>query len=93
MPPKKRQRSRLPAWDDRGLDYGQVGLVVPGQRTVELSAADLDSGGDGLEGRLGDGVGKWRLRVTSSAPLWVMNLLESPSGHLTNLSSLPVETE
>ena len=75
--------------DDRGHSYGQVGLVVPGRRSVRLSAADLETGADGFNGRLGDGAGKWRLAVTSSAPLWVMNLLESPTGHLTNLSSVP----
>ena len=75
--------------DDRGHNYGQVGLVVPGRRSVRLSAADLEAGADGFNGRLGDGAGKWRLAVTSSAPLWAMNLLESPTGHLTNLSSVP----
>ena len=86
----------IAAVDDRGLEYGEVGLLVPGGRSIRLSAADLEAGADGFNGRLGDGAGKWRLAVTSSAPLWVMNLLESPTGHLTNLSSVPatpVETE
>lgn len=86
----------IAAVDDRGFEYSEVGLVVPGRRSVRLSAADLEAGAADFNGRLGDGAGKWRLAVTSSRPLWVMNLLESPTGHLTNLSSVPatpVETE
>ena len=75
--------------DDRGLAQGRIDVVVPGGRTVTLSAADLESGGEGFDGRLGDGAGKWRLDVASSGPLWVMNLLESATGRLTNLSSVP----
>ena len=75
--------------DDRGLAQGRIDVVVPGGRTVTLSAADLESGGEGFDGRLGDGAGKWRLDVASSEPLWVMNLLESATGRLTNLSSVP----
>ena len=41
-------------------------------------------------GRLGDGHGKWHLSVTSSdGPLLVVNLMATPSGHLTNLSYSP----
>ena len=38
---------------------------------------------------LGDGAGKWQLNVTADGPVQVMSLLESPTGHLTNLSSSP----
>ena len=75
--------------DDRGLAQGRIDVVVPAGRAVTLSAADLESGGEGFDGRLGDGAGKWRLDVASSGPLWVMNLLESATGRLTNLSSVP----
>ncbi len=40
-----------------------------------------------MEGALGDGSGKWQLHVTSSRYIRVMNLMESPTGHLTNLSA------
>ena len=36
---------------------------------------------------LGDGRGKWRLSVSAGAGVLVQSLLESPTGHLTNLSS------
>ena len=36
---------------------------------------------------LGDGRGKWRLSVSAGPGVLVQSLLESPTGHLTNLSS------
>ena len=56
-------------------------------QSMSLTATQLEQGDDGLSGRLGDGAGKWRLRVESNRPLSVMSLLESSSGHLTNLST------
>ena len=44
---------------------------------------------EGLSGALGTGAGKWRLMVTSDQSIQVMNLLSSPAGHLTNLSTVP----
>ena len=38
-------------------------------------------------GELGDGYGKWRLRVESDVPLVVMSLVESRDGHLVNVST------
>ena len=75
--------------DDRGLSYGKVSLRAPARRALTLSARDLESGSDATTGRLGDGNGKWRLTVASDRPLWVMSLLESPTGHLTNLTTAP----
>ena len=76
--------------DDAGALGGLVFVVVPAGRTVELTAAQLEQGGDdGVEGQLGDGVGKWRLQVESNGPLTVMSVLESPTGHLANLSTAP----
>ena len=39
---------------------------------------------------IGDGIGKWRLIVPAARSLEAMSLLESPHGHLTNLSSVPL---
>ena len=49
--------------------------------------AELEAGGDRLAGRLGNGEGKWRLAVQADQPIAVMSLLETPSGHLTNVST------
>ena len=78
--------------DTGGSPDGEVRLSVPEQGARTISAAELESGGSGLEGSLGNGVGKWRLHVESPASpgrLAAMSLLESPVGHLTNLSTIP----
>ena len=76
--------------DDTGASPGSaVMLTVPAGASRTLPAAVLESGGDGLTGALADGAGKWRMRVESEAPIFVMSLLESPTGHLTNLSTAP----
>ena len=75
--------------DDLGLRPGAtVRVLVPATDAVELTAAELESGeADAIEsGALGDGTGKWRLRVESDGVAAVLSLLSSPSGHLTNLS-------
>ena len=76
--------------DDKGQPAGDVvRLSVPANAARTVSAADLESGGEGLEGSLGDGSGKWQLSVEADGPVAVMSLLQSPSGHLTNLSTAP----
>ena len=73
--------------DDAGRAGGAVGVTVPAGEALWLSAAELESGGDGFEGSLGDGEGKWRLTVSSTAPLAVMSLVEDEQGALSNLST------
>ena len=84
-------------FDDTGTSYGLVELSVPAGSVRMLSAQELEAGGSRFTGSLGDGVGKWQLLVRSDAALDVMSLLESPTGHLTNLSTatgvLVLETE
>ena len=76
--------------DDHGQSPGQtIRLRIPPRGASTLGAADMESGGTDFTGLLGDGVGKWRLEVESWAPLVAMSLLASPTGHLTNLSSVP----
>ena len=75
--------------DDAGNRSGNVAVAVPPGHSLSFSAEALESG-EGVEGRLGDGTGKWRLTVTPRTPdqpIQVMSLLESPTGHLTNLST------
>ena len=74
--------------DDLGLRPGNtVRVMVPATDTVELTAAQLESGeADAItSGALSDGTGRWRLRV--DGVVTVLSLLSSPSGHLTNLSN------
>ena len=77
--------------DDRGASSsgGSVAVSVPAGASRTLSAHELEAGGDGFEGELGNGAGKWQLLVQSGQPVTVMSLLSSPTGHLTNLSTAP----
>lgn len=76
--------------DDAGHASGPVKLVVPAGGTRMLSSAELEAGtATGVTGSLGNGQGKWRLNVMSDNPIAVVSLLESPTGHLTNLSTTP----
>lgn len=77
-------------------DLGRTGeetvrLIVPARRSRTVSAQALEDGDDELDGGLGNGEGKWRLTVTSDQPIQVISLLESPTGHITNLSTVPTE--
>ena len=66
-----------------------VTAEVPANSSLTLTAAQLEQGGEGLKGALGDGASKWRLHVSSEQDILVMSLLQSPGGHLSNLSSRP----
>ena len=68
---------------------GEVTTTIAAGAARTFTAAELESGGDGLDGALGDGEGKWRLTVESAQPIVVMSLLSSFTGHLTNLSTEP----
>ena len=73
--------------DDRGAQSGVVTLAVPAMSAATFTSTQLEAGGEGLAGSLGDGYGKWRLRVESDVPLAVMSLVESRDGHLVNVST------
>ena len=66
-----------------------VRATVAAGASRTLTAVELESGAPGMEGRLGDGMGKWQLTLESDRPILVMSLLKSPTGQLSNLSSLP----
>lgn len=72
--------------DDSGITPATAGLGLPPGTARTITAHQLERG-EGLSGRLGDGVGKWSLIVASDTPIQVMNLLDAPTGNLANLSS------
>ena len=74
--------------DDAGAASGEVAVEIPAEGAVDLTSAELEAGTAG-NGALGDGIGKWRLEVTSDGDLVVMSLLEGTAGFLTNLSTVP----
>ena len=67
----------------------RVMTTIPAGAARTFTSAQFESGGEGLEGALGDGEGKWRLTVDSEQPLVVMSLLSDTMGRLTNLSTAP----
>ena len=74
--------------DDRGEPppNGKVRLTLAGGAAHMLTAQELEEGSADINGRFGDGAGKWRLTVSADQPIQVMSLMQSPTGHLTNLS-------
>lgn len=76
--------------DDAGVTAGPVRLRLAAGQARSVSASQLERGDRTLDGALGDGEGKWRLLVTPSHAIDVMNLLETPDGKLANLSTFPV---
>lgn len=77
----------LQGTDDHGLRSGKVELTLPSYASRTLTATELELGDADLNGALGNGIGAWRLEVTSDIPIEVMNLISTPTGHLSNLSS------
>ena len=52
-----------------------------------VSDEQLEQGSDDLVGSLSNGRGSWHLSVSATRPILVMNLLKSPTGHVTNISA------
>ena len=75
--------------DDEGQPApgGEVSLSLPANAAQSVTAQELESGASGLTGSLGDGAVKWQLTVAADQPILVMSLMDTPSGHLSNLSA------
>ncbi|MDE0179594.1 MAG: hypothetical protein OXP36_13500 [Gammaproteobacteria bacterium] len=71
--------------DDDGTTYGPVGLTVAANNARTVTSQQLEHGDPDLDGMLADGKGKWRLAIATDGAVVVMNLLESPTDHLSNL--------
>ena len=81
----------IAATDDTGqpAPEGTVLLTLPAQESRTITAQQLEEGAPNLNGRFGDGDGRWRLTISANASIQAMNLLSSPDGRLANLSSSP----
>lgn len=76
--------------DDSGQEStGSVSLSIPANQVIEVSSQDLENGNQelGLTGSLGDGSGKWQLKLVSDSNIEVQSLMLTPTGFLTNLSN------
>ena len=80
------------ARDDSGAAAtgGDVTLTLAAGAAKTLTARQLEVGDSSIAGRLGAGVGKWRLRVSSDRPLQVVNMTASTAGYWNNLSTTAV---
>ena len=80
-------RVRITGIDDKGNkgDH-ELGLSLYGKESIILDSQDAEMGTGVLDGWLGAGTGKWRLEISSTAVIDVINLIQSPTGHLSNLS-------
>ena len=88
-PGAERTEVRIEGIDDGGQSPGSaVVLSLEGGKSRTLSARELEAG-TGVSGGLGTGKGKWRLVVSADEPIEVLNTLSTPTGHLTNLSTVP----
>ncbi len=64
----------------------EVRLTLEPGASAMLTSAELESGDQRFDGRFGDGAGKWQVFVSATEPVWVMNLMVTRSGHVSNLS-------
>ena len=87
-PGERSARIVIGGLDDGGesAPSGDVTIDLDAGAARMLTARQLEEGGEGLSGRLGDGTGKWQLSVSSNRPVQVMSLIQSSSGLLSNLS-------
>ena len=74
--------------DDAGVaaPEGSVSLTLGAGETRVLTAAELEDGGEGFNGRFGTGSGRWRMFVTSYGMLQVTGLGYGAGGEVANLS-------
>ena len=71
-------------FDDRGREGDStVRITLRGNEVKTFTAKRLEDLG------LGDGSGKWRLMVTATNPVILLSLIQTTTGHLTNLSHTP----
>ncbi len=86
-------RILIEARDDAGMaaSGGTVELTLPAGAAQTLTAQQLAAGDPAvLTGRLGAGVGNWRLSVTSDLPIQAVNVTVGSGGDWSNLSTSAV---
>ena len=65
---------------------GEFSLTIPPNSAQLVESADLEMGNMESYG-IGVGTGKWSLDVYSDVPIGVVNLMSTPTNHLSNLST------
>lgn len=80
----------ITARDDESVSAVEpVSLVIPPSAVAEITAQDFERGMSKYDsdGKAGDGKGKWKLLITSSQQMTVMNILQA-GRYISNLSGL-----
>ena len=69
---------------------GDLTFTLGPNEAKQINSLDYENGNAtlGLTGALGDGVGKWRLLVTSRLDLAVMSLIRTPDGFVTSVTDV-----
>ena len=84
----------IDAWDDTGAaaSGGTVRLTLPPGGARSLTSQQLEAGDAAvISGRLGAGVGNWRLSVSADSPIQVMNVaVGAVTAYWSNLSTTAV---
>ena len=76
-------------------DDAPVTITLPAGEVREVTSKELEDGRSDFTGSFGflePEFGRWRLFVSADGEILVMSLLESPTGHLTNLSTRTYES-
>jgi hypothetical protein len=75
--------------DDLGVTApsGSMTVSIPAGATKVLSSNQIEQGGGGVTGRLGNGTGYWHLDVTSASDVMVQNFVASSNGGLTEMTT------
>ena len=85
---------RIDAYDDDGVHRGPVTLTVPAEGAVHFNSDDLAGGNadKGLAGRIGSGIGDWRLEMRSDLDVEVLAYIRTADGFVTTMhDTVPVE--
>ena len=80
------------AIDDAGnaAPGGPVTIAFNANESKQITNADLENGNNakGLVGALGDGTGRWRLKVSSPLSITVQSLIRTFKAFITNMSAV-----
>ena len=73
------------AVDDTGRRFGPARLAVGARATAQLFSGDLERGGRGLSGGVGDGEGYWRLELETDLDIVPLSYVRTPDKFLTSV--------
>ena len=88
----RRGTVRITAIDDTGWRFGPVSLPMSPRQTRHVTSAQLERGGAGLSGGVGDGAGNWRLVLTANLDIEALAYILAGDGSLSGMNALAAES-